>query len=88
MSKTVKTKDQTGNAIELILIGFTGEIDNYHVYDARDKKGNNWTYKEALLNGDNDVAFPDEADSAILDDAKREMFGDDADLLDDDVGAK
>lgn len=29
-----------------------------------------------------------ENDQAILDDAKREMFGDDADLLPDDMGAK
>lgn len=28
------------------------------------------------------------SESAILDDAKREMFGDDADLLPDDMGAK
>lgn len=35
-----------------------------------------------------DTALDGSEQAAILDDAKREMFGDDADLLSDDMGAK
>lgn len=65
MNRVIKTKDFYGKLVRLTLTKFEGEIDNYHVYTAHDERGNGYTYKEALLNGDNNLAYPDKAGEGV-----------------------